>query len=198
MTATRPAPRRRLGPEERRAAILAAARAAFATASYGEVGVPEVARQAGGSPAIVFHYFGSKEGLYAAVLEADLAHLADRQRAADEALPANTSARDRVRTWVLARLDHVAAHARGSLAREEPAAAAGVRDRAREADLAFLTEVLQPTDAARDRFSLLGFLGFLDAAGAAWASAGCPEDDRHPLAEAALGALQGALGDWRR
>ena len=190
--------RRRLGPEERRAVILAAARAAFATASYAEVGVPEVARRAGGSPAIVFHYFGSKEGLYAALLEADLNDLAERQQAADAALPPTTSARDRVRTWVLAHLDHVAAHARGSLAREEPVATAAIRDRAREKDLAFLAEILQPADAVRDRFALLGFLGFLDAVGAAWASDGCPEDDRHPLVEAALGALQGGLGDWRR
>ncbi|MDO5534759.1 MAG: TetR/AcrR family transcriptional regulator [Propionibacteriaceae bacterium] len=198
MTATQPPLRRRLGPEERRDGILAAARSAFATASYAEVSVPAIARQAGGSPAIVFHYFGSKEGLYAAVVEADLAHLADRQRAADQALPAGTTARDRVRTWVLARLDHVAAHARGSLAREEPTAAAGVRDRARTDDLALLTDLLQANDSARDRFALLGFLGFLDAAGAAWASAGCPEDERHPMVEASLGALEGALGDWRR
>lgn len=190
--------RRRLGPEERRAVILAAARAAFATASYAEVGVPEVARRAGGSPAIVFHYFGSKEGLYAALLEADLNDLAERQQAADAALPPNTSARDRVRTWVLAHLDHVSEHARGSAVAEEPPGAAAVRERARRDDLAVLTDLLQASDAPRDRFALLGFFGFLDAVAAAWASDGCPEDDRHPLVEAALGALQGGLGDWRR
>ena len=34
------------------------------------------------------------------------------------------------------------------------------------------------------------------AACQAWVDAGCPERDRHPLTEAALGALEGALGDW--
>lgn len=196
--ATDPIRRRRLGPQERRAAILAAARQAFASASYSEVAVPDVARASGGSPAIVFHYFGSKEGLYAAVLEDDLAALATRQAEADAALPPNTSARDRVRTWALAHLDHLAARPTATLPSEEPAAAAGVRERARANDREFLASVLQPTGAARDRFALLGFLGFLDAVGQAWASDGSPDDDRHALVEAALGALQGALGDWRR
>lgn len=187
-----------MGPEERRAAILAAARAAFARTPYAEVSVPDIARAAGGSPAIVFHYFGSKEGLYAATLAAALDELAHRQAEADAALPPNTSARDRVRTWVLAHLDHVATGSRATRTNEEPPAAAGVRQEAHQVDIAFLTGVLQPPDAPRDRFALIGFLGFLDAAGAAWAHAGCPEEDRHPLAEAALGALVGALGDWRR
>mgnify|MGYP001599316165 CR=1 FL=1 len=198
MSATSSTPRRRLGPEERRAAILTAARRAFAAAPYAQVSVPDVARAAHGSPAIVFHYFGSKEGLYAAVLADDLAALAARQQAADEALPPHSSARDRARTWVLAHLDHVAARTTRSAPREEPPAAAETRAASRANDLAFLTGLLNPTDAARDRFALLGFLGFLDAAGAAWASHDCPEDDRHPLVDAALGALEGALGDWRR
>lgn len=197
MTATRPV-RRRLGAEERRGAILASARAAFAAATYAEVSVPDVARAAGGSPAIVFHYFGSKEGLYAAALAEALDELAGQQAAADVALAVPSSARDRVRTWVLTHLDHVACRPLATRHREEPPAAAAVRDRAREADIAFLSEVLRPGDAARDRFALQGFLGFLDAAAEAWASDQCPEDDRHPLAEAALGSLQGALGDWRR
>ena len=196
--ATEPIRRRRLGAQERRAAILDAAREAFAAASYADVGVPEVARASGGSPAIVFHYFGSKEGLYAAVVADDLAGLATRQAETDAALPGNSSARDRVRAWVLAHLDHLAARPTATLASEEPPAAAGVRARSRADDLAFLAGVLDQTDAARDRFALLGFLGYLDAVGQAWASAGCPEDDRHPLTESALGALQGALGDWRR
>lgn len=197
MTATRPA-RRRLGAEERRAAILAAAQAAFTATPYADVAVPDIAQAAGGSPAIVFHYFGSKEGLYAAALGQALEALAARQRGADEALPPNSPARDRVRTWVLTHLDHVASRERATRPSEEPAAAAATRREAHEADIAFLTEVLQPTGGARDRFALLGFLGLLDAAGAAWADDGCPEYDRHPLVEAALGALQGALGDWRR
>lgn len=197
MTATRPV-RRRLGARERKAAILAAAHTAFAATPYADVAVPDIARAAGGSPAIVFHYFGSKEGLYAAALAESLDDLARRQAEADAALPPNTSARDRVRTWVLAHLDHVASRARATRPSEEPPAAAATRRQAHEADIAFLSGVLQPADAARDRFALIGFLGLLDAAGAVWAQDGCPEDDRHPLVEAALGALEGALGDWRR
>lgn len=197
MEATRPT-RRRLGARERQTAILAAASEAFAAAPYAEVAVPDIARAAGGSPAIVFHYFGSKEGLYAELLTQALGDLARRQAEADSALPPGTSARERVRTWVLAHLDHVAARERSTRPSEEPPAAARARHQAIEADIAFLTDLLQPTGAARDRFALVGFLGLLDAVGAAWVRDGCPEADRHPLVDAALGALEGALGDWRR
>lgn len=202
MPASGPIPRRRLGVAERRAAILAAARLAFAESAYADVGVPAVAAAAGGSPALVFHYFGSKAGLFEAVLAEALDELAARQAAADAALPPNTSARDRVRTWVLARLDHVAAQPRawasGRLAGEEPAGATALRDRAREASVAFLAEVVGPTGPSRRGFALIGFLGFLDRCCLAWADAGCADADRWPLVEACLGALEGALGDWGR
>ena len=31
-----------------------------------------------------------------------------------------------------------------------------------------------------------------------WVHAGCPDDQRHSLVDAALGCLEGALGDWRK
>ncbi|MBI5027533.1 MAG: TetR/AcrR family transcriptional regulator, partial [Actinobacteria bacterium] len=36
----------------------------------------------------------------------------------------------------------------------------------------------------------------LGAAAQQWASDGCPDNDRAPLVESALGSLEGALGDW--
>lgn len=52
-----------------RAAILASARRCFAQASYDSVGVREIATGAGVTAMLVNRYFGSKEGLFAAVVE---------------------------------------------------------------------------------------------------------------------------------
>ena len=191
-----------MSPGERRDQILVAARATFATTPYAEASVPDIGRAAGASAPLVFHYFGSKAGLYEAVVEAGLAELAARQRAADAALPPNSSTRDRVRTWVLAHLDHVAsapqAWAAGWVHGEEPPGASGVRHAAQEEALAFLADMVEPAEPRRDRFALLGFLGFVERCSFVWAADGCPADDRYPLGDAALGALEGALGDWRR
>ena len=60
--------RTRLHPAQRRAEILAAARAAFARADYATVSIAEIAAQAGVTPGLVNHYFGVKRDLYLAVL----------------------------------------------------------------------------------------------------------------------------------
>ena len=61
-------PPRPRNAEAKKAAILAAARGRFARASYDTVGIREIASDAGVDPALVSRYFGSKEDLFAAVL----------------------------------------------------------------------------------------------------------------------------------
>jgi AcrR family transcriptional regulator len=195
-------PRQRLDVEERREAILAAARSLYATAPYAEVSVGQIAERAGSSTALVFHYFGSKAALYAAVVEVALSDLASAQRAANDDLPEGTSARDRVRTSLLVSLDHIAGQPetwatplRGG---QEPREALDVRHHARGTDVDRLREILTPAPWARHEFALWGYFGFLDQACLHWVDAGCPEDQRYLLVDAALGALEGALGDWGR
>jgi len=66
--ATRRPPRvRTRDPEEKRARVLAAARRLFAERGYPATTTADVAAHAGVSQGIVFHHFGSKEGLLAAV-----------------------------------------------------------------------------------------------------------------------------------
>ncbi|MEA2248373.1 MAG: hypothetical protein QOH46_2902 [Solirubrobacteraceae bacterium] len=60
---------RRPGPNRTRAAILDAARAAFAERGYDAVSIRAVARAAGVDPALVHRFFGSKEELFAAAME---------------------------------------------------------------------------------------------------------------------------------
>ena len=60
---------RRPGESGTREAILEAARAAFAEAGYDRATIRGIAAAAGVDPALVLHYFGSKEGLFGAALE---------------------------------------------------------------------------------------------------------------------------------
>jgi AcrR family transcriptional regulator len=62
-------PGRRPGSPDTRAAILAAARASFAARGYTGTTVRAVAAEAGVDPALVHHYFGTKDDLFLAALE---------------------------------------------------------------------------------------------------------------------------------
>jgi AcrR family transcriptional regulator len=59
---------RRPGPNQTRAAVLDAARAAFAERGYDAVSVRAVARDAGVDPALVHRFYGSKEELFVAAM----------------------------------------------------------------------------------------------------------------------------------
>ena len=60
---------RRPGPSGTREAILAAARAGFAARGYDATSVRAVAREAGVDPALVHHFFGTKEELFVAAMQ---------------------------------------------------------------------------------------------------------------------------------
>lgn len=194
-------PRRRLDPEERREAILAAAVEVFAGAPYDEVAISQVAERADASEALVYRYFTGKAELYAQVVRLAIATLRERQAQALAALPGGVPVRDRVRTATLVYLDHVASHPSAwasPLQRPggEPSSAAAIRREARADDVERLRALLAPSAAVRHDYALWGYLGFVDAACLRWVERGCPADDRWSLVDAALGALEGALGDW--
>lgn len=193
--------RQRLGPAARTEAIRTAASRAFAATPYDEVSVGAVAEAAGSSEALVYRYFGSKAGLYTAVVRSQLEQLAASQLAAVSGLPAHASARDRVRVTVDAVLDHVEnLHAAWAspffTGAYEPAAVQDLRLEYRRAFAAALTAQLQNPEHRRAQLGIVGFLGYLGAAAQQWVAEGCQPGDRDPLVDAALGALQGALGDW--
>lgn len=60
---------RRPGDSGTRAAIVAAARAQFTAHGYNAATIRSIATDAGVDPALVHHFFGSKERLFAAVME---------------------------------------------------------------------------------------------------------------------------------
>jgi AcrR family transcriptional regulator len=63
---------RRPGDSGTRTAILSAAKEAFGAQGYGATSLRAVARTAGVDPALVLHFFGSKDGLFEAALELPL------------------------------------------------------------------------------------------------------------------------------
>ena len=71
-----------------------------------------------------------------------------------------------------------------------------MRARARSDYVERLGRLLGPGEQARHRYALWGYLGFIDAACLHWVERGCPDEERWGLIDAALGALEGGLGDW--
>jgi AcrR family transcriptional regulator len=63
---------RRPGRSGTREAILAAARESFTASGYDKASIRDIARRAGVDPALVHHYFGSKQELFTAAIELPL------------------------------------------------------------------------------------------------------------------------------
>lgn len=200
MTRTDRRPRQRLDPSARREAIFDAAAEAFADRPYDEVTIAEIAVAAGASEALVFRYFSTKAALYAAAVAAAIEQLRTAQSAALADLAPGVPARDRLAASAHVYLDHIAHHPTGWAAPlrggREPDAALAIRRAAREEYARHLGGLLQPRPGPRHDLAIWGYFGFLDAACLRWVDQGCPADHRSSLVDAALGALEGALGDW--
>jgi AcrR family transcriptional regulator len=198
VTRTDRRPRQRLDPGQRRAAILDAARGAFACAPYDQVSLAAVASAAGASEALVHKYFATKASLYAEIVRDAIEFLLDCQRKADAALGPGATARQRLATSIEVYLDFVASAPQGWASplrspHDGAPEAASLRAQARERYVTLLRDVLAlPPGQPRDH-ALYGYLGFLDAACLSWVTAGCPPEQRPALAATALGALNGAL-----
>ncbi|ONI69186.1 TetR family transcriptional regulator [Kribbella sp. ALI-6-A] len=94
----------RLRPDERRAQILAAARRVLEADPHREPSVEQVAAEAKVSPALLFHYFGSKKKFQYAVIEAAATELMLRT-APDLSLPPDQQLSSGIRAFVRAVLE---------------------------------------------------------------------------------------------
>ena len=77
---------RRLEVDQRRAQLLEVGTELFSKHSFEELSMAEIAREAGISKALLYHYFPSKEEFFKAALAQAAAELAERT-APDESLP---------------------------------------------------------------------------------------------------------------
>src|SRR3954470_9351190 len=90
---------RRLDVDERRAQLLELGSELFTKNSYDELSMAAIAREAGISKALVYHYFPSKEEYFKATLGEAAAELA-RRTVPDDSLPALDQLRASTRAYV--------------------------------------------------------------------------------------------------
>jgi AcrR family transcriptional regulator len=190
-TRRRPAPNlRQLSAAESKAKVLEAAKEVFASCSYEQVKVAEIAERAGVAHGLVFHHFGSKRELYLAVLAEyrdRLANLHDEDTSAATGL--------RVRRSLRAHVDFMAGHRevalRVILARSGPGAEEFTRSQ--QAGLDKTAAILGiDLDSPALRATMRAYADSVDELVRSWLTGevATVADD---LVEAIVALLQGAL-----
>ncbi|MFO0659439.1 MAG: TetR/AcrR family transcriptional regulator [Polyangiaceae bacterium] len=163
--------RKRVLPPERRAQLLALGLELFSQHTYDEVSIDEVARLAGISKGLLYHYFSDKRGFYVATVEASCATMLELTRFEDNSAPAF----ERLRLGVDAYLDYVERHgaAFAALLRSGVGAdpkVSAIVDRTRDEILDRLfrgaPQPLPPTPLVR--IALRGWIGMVEAASLEW------------------------------
>jgi AcrR family transcriptional regulator len=182
----------RLDVDERRRQLLAAGERVFTERAYDDVSMAEVARAAGISKGLLYHYFPSKRDLFVATLEAAAADL----RALTEPDPALPPAEQLVKA-VEAYLGWIEEHA-DSYAKllESQSGSDDVRSymaqmRAETVDR-LLGAVVRGGDPAAVRTALHGWLWFMDGACLDWLAR--RDLSREQVRDLLVTAFAGALG----
>lgn len=161
--------RTRLPVDERRRQLIAAGLELFATRPYGDVAMADVARAAGVSHGLAFHYFGDKRGLYLEVLRV----VTDQLVAATAPGPDKTPL-EQLRAGLQAHIDFAASYPQGYIAFLHGGNGADadiemIIEQARERGLRHVLQALGEEDpAARLEIALRGWQGFTEGAIVAW------------------------------
>jgi AcrR family transcriptional regulator len=187
------APRTRLPIDERRRQLIAAGLELFATRPYGQVGMGDVARAAGVSHGLAFHYFGDKRGLYLEVLRT----VTDQLVAATAPAP-NTTPLEQLYAGLRAHVDFAAYYEQAYTTFLHGAHGADdevelIIERARSRGLHHVLDALGVSaPSPRLEIALRGWQSFNEGAIVAWL-----KDRRLPRAEL-LDMLAAALADALR
>jgi AcrR family transcriptional regulator len=182
----------RLPVDERRRQLLGLGAGLFARHSYDELSMAEIAREAGISKALLYHYFPSKRDYFVATLEEAAAEVA-RRTEPDPSLPpldALAGSLDAFLGWIE---ENPVAYRKlldgaGSVP-EVRELIDEVRDRTSARILAGLGAGEEP--AAAVRAAVRGWLWFIDGAVLDWLEHG--DMDRGALRDLLLGVLDGSL-----
>jgi AcrR family transcriptional regulator len=183
----------RLHSDERREQLVERATELFATHGYEELSMSRIAREAGISKALLYHYFPSKSQLFATALTAAAEDLRRRTEPLDTAL----SPLEQVTGSLDAFLHWVDDHGEGYRRLIESAGVPEVREivgSVRETTAQRILAGLGPHEAARPatRAAVHAWLWFLDGICLDWLEHG-RDVSREQLRDTALGALFGAL-----
>lgn len=196
----------RLDNDARKAQLLALGLQAFADRPYDEVSIDDIARAAGISKGLLYHYFPTKRDLYLAGLRATAGELIERTTAAAKPdLPPI----DRIRAGLDAYFDFMTSHARPVLALmrggigSDPEVATvieGVRttfvDRLFSRSEGTPLHALVASDAPLVVVAVRGWIGFVEAASLEWLARRAPRREvvRDLLVDTLLGTMRAALG----
>lgn len=170
----------RLAVEERRAQLLDRGLELFATTSFDAISTDEIARHAGVSKALLFHYFGSKRGYYVETIR-EMARLVAEATAPVRQASFEQTLRRSLEGYVAFVKDNGALYValvRGGVGADPEVHA--ILDLVREASVALVLEqaaVDRPT--ARLKAALLGWVAFTETTTLAWFA-------RHGFSERAL------------
>ena len=185
---------RRLAVDERRRRLVEAGTELFAEHDYGELSMAQIARAAGVSKPLLYHYFPTKRDFFVATLADAADDLAERVRP-----PLDRSLHDAARHSLVAYLSWIDERPR-QFARLLTAAAGepGIRelvDDIRTRTVAMILAVLGHPDPERApaaiRAAAAGWLRFLDGAVLVRLDLGAPELE--PFADQLVATLAGAL-----
>lgn len=172
--------RERLEVDERRAQLVRLGIDLFASRSYDDVSIDELAREAGISKGLLYHYFGTKRDFYIATVREASRQLVELTATPDEMPPV-----ERARAGLDAYLDYVEAHAasyaalmRGGVGADPEVAQIvnETRDLLCDRMLEGLPGV-EPT--ALVRVAVRGWIGFCEATSLEWIA-------RRPVARSAI------------
>ena len=168
VTAVR-APRARLEVDERRAQLVRLGIELFAARAYDEVSIDELARAAGVSKGLLYHYFPTKRDFYVATVSE-----ASRQLLELTETPATMPPVERLRGSLEAYLDYVDAHApayaalmRGGVGSDPEVARVVDETRATMCER-LLRELPDVTPTPLIRTAVRGWLGFCEATSLDW------------------------------
>lgn len=182
----------RLTVDERREQLLELGIRLFSTQPYDDVSIDDIAREAGVSKGLLYHYFGGKRAFYLATVEVEARRLLDTLEP-DTRLVGLERAREGLRRYlafVEARSDAYVALMRGGLGRDDQADA--IVDRTRQALADRVLEALgdgTPTPALR--IASRAWIGAIEAASLDWLVH--RDIEVEPLIDVLLAALVGLL-----
>ncbi len=191
-----PPVRSRLDVEERRRQLVALGTELFSTRTYDDVSIDEVARTAGISKGLLYHYFPTKRDFYVETVREAAAQLMQRTKTSPQ-----VNAVDRLRTGLDAFIDYVGNHGTAyvGLLRSgigADAEVARIVDDTRESFCARLIEGLEVRSELA-RVALRGWVGFVEATTIGWLASRdqvSREAIRDMMMRVALMVVQGSGG----
>jgi AcrR family transcriptional regulator len=182
----------RLDVDERRRQLLALGVELFTKHAYDELSMADIARAAGISKALLYHYFPSKSDYFQATLAQGAGELAARLEA-DPEMPPTRQWIFRMETYLAWIEENAAAYAKLMQSAGSVPEVRALIDGIRGSTVEGIMDVLgpKPEAAARTRSAVMGWLWFMDGVCLDWVAR--RDYDRSELRDLLLGALAGAL-----